>query len=141
MLDFNSTLLIQFFNFLILLILLNFLLFKPVLKALDKRSTALGAVFEKADHLKEDVKQLEKSYDEGMKERKKPILEQKDLALAEAHKTSMHLIEQARVELSVELEKVKGDVEKESKKASDALKAEVGKLSTEVAEKILRRSL
>lgn len=141
MLDFNSTLLIQFFNFLILLILLNFLLFKPVLKALDKRSTALGSVLEKADHLKEDVKVLEKSYDEGMKERKKPILEQKDSALAEAQKVSMHLIEQARAELSVELEKVKGDVEKESKKVSDALKAEVGKLSTEVAEKILRRSL
>ena len=48
MIDFNYTILIQFANFLVLLILLNFLLFKPVLKALSKREKTIGSFFEKA---------------------------------------------------------------------------------------------
>ena len=141
MIDFNYTLLIQFFNFLILLILLNILLFKPVLKAINKREGTLGTLFDKVDATKKEAIRLEQAYTEGSAERKKPVLDGKDAALAEARKSSMHLIEVARTELADELAKVKGEIDSESKRISEALKGEVDKLSTEVAQKILKRSL
>ncbi len=141
MLSFDYTLLIQFFNFLILLILLNVLLFKPVLRAIDKRQSALGALAGKATGVQEDVTRLEKAYDEGSRDRRKPILDGKEATLTEAHKSSLHLIEQARGDLSKELAKLKGDVERESKSITETLRADVDRLSTEVAEKILKRSL
>ncbi|MCX5802624.1 MAG: ATP synthase F0 subunit B [Proteobacteria bacterium] len=140
MIDFNYTLLIQFLNFLILLILLNFLLFKPVLKAINKRKKTIGSLFEKAQGIKEEADKLEKSYEEGAMERRRPILEGKDASLSDAHSTSMHIIEKARAELTEELSKVKGEVDRESRKVFDTLKMEVEKLSTGVAQKILKRS-
>jgi F-type H+-transporting ATPase subunit b len=141
MIDFNYTLLIQFFNFLVLLFLLNILLFKPVLKAINKREKTLVTLFDGVDGIKKEAVRLELAYDEGSRERKKPVLEGKDAALMEAQKASMHLIEEARTELAEELLKIKSEVERESKNISDALKGAVEKLSAEVAEKILKRSL
>jgi F-type H+-transporting ATPase subunit b len=141
MIDFNYTLLIQFFNFLVLLFLLNILLFKPVLKAINKREKTLVTLFDGVEGIKKEAVRLELAYDEGSRERKKPVLEGKDAALMEAQKSSMRLIEKARTELAEELVKVKSKVESESKSISDALKGEVEKLSTEVVEKILKRSL
>jgi F-type H+-transporting ATPase subunit b len=141
MIDFNYTLLIQFLNFLILLILLNFLLFKPVLKAINKRKNTIGSLFEKVQGIKEEADKLEKLYDEGARGKRRPILEGKDASLSDAHSTSMHIIEKARAELTEELSKVKGEVNRESRKVFDTLKMEVERLSTEVAQKILKRSL
>jgi F-type H+-transporting ATPase subunit b len=141
MIEFNITLLIQFFNLLVLLFLLNFLLFKPVLKAINKREKTLGSLFDNVDDTKQEAVKLEQAYVDGTTKRKKPILDDKESALMDARKTSMSLIETARAELSDELSKVKAEIERESKSISDALRGEVDKLSTEVAEKILKRSL
>ena len=141
MIDFNYTLLIQFLNFLVLLFLLNVLLFKPVLKAINKREKTLGSLFDNVDGIKADAVSLEQAYEEGSRERKRPVLEGKEAALMEAQKSSMRLIEVARTELADELVKVKAEIERQNKRIYDALKGEVEKLSTEVAEKILKRSL
>ena len=98
-------------------------------------------LFDGVEGIKKEAVSLEQAYDDGSKERKKPVLEGKEAALVEAHKSSMHLIETARAELADELAKVKSEVERESKSISDTLKGDVEKLSTEVAEKILKRSL
>jgi F-type H+-transporting ATPase subunit b len=141
MIDFNYTILIQFANFLILLILLNALLFKPVLKAISKRDTTISSLFGKSKGIREDLANLERSYDEKIKERKRPILESKDVLLNEAHANSMHIIEKTRVELADELTRSKVEIEQESKKIYDSLNMEVERLSTEAAQKILKRSL
>lgn len=141
MIEFNMTLLIQFVNLLVLLFLLNFLLFKPVLNAINKREKTLGSLFDKVEDTKQEAVKFEQAYVDGTSERKKPILDGKESVLAEARKKSMSLIESARAELSEELAKVKTEIEKQSKSISDALKGDVEKLSVEVAEKILKRSL
>ncbi len=141
MIDFNYTLLIQFANLLILLILLNVFLFKPVLKVINKRDGAIGGTFSRIKSLKEDVENLEKQYDEKSMEQKRPLLQLKDSTIAEAHTTSMRIIEKAREELAEELTKMKADIEKEQKQVFDSLKMEVERLSSEAAEKIMKRSL
>jgi F-type H+-transporting ATPase subunit b len=141
MIDFNYTILIQFANLLILLILLNIFLFKPVLKALSKRDTTISSLFGKSQDIREDLGNLERSYDEKIKERKRPILESKDALLNEARTNSMHIIENTRAELSDELTRSKAEIEQESRKVYDSLNMEVERLSTEVAQKILKRSL
>lgn len=141
MMEFDKTLLFQFLNFLIMMILLNVLLFKPVLRALEKREKTIGSLFGKAETVKQDTVSLEKSYEEQTKEKKRPILESRDSAMSEAHKVSTGIIEKARKDLSEELARVKTEIEVESKKVRDALMADVERLATEAAQKILRRSL
>ncbi len=138
---FDYTLLIQFFNVLILMILLNMFLFKPVLRALNKRENTIGSLFGKVDGAKQEADKLEKSYEDIMKEKKRPILEQRDATLTEAHSMSTGIIEQARKELSDELGRLRSQIEKDSKQVYDTLKGDVERLGAEAAEKILRRSL
>ncbi len=140
MLDFNYTILIQFFNFLVLLILLNFLLFKPILNALKKRQATLTALSEKAETSRQEADTLGRTYEEGLKQKKQPILEERESTLKEAHAASMKVIEEARHDLTEELAKVKDAVKTEAQKTLEALKAESDRLSGEIVQKILKRS-
>jgi F-type H+-transporting ATPase subunit b len=141
MINFDITILYQFANFLILLILLNFLLFKPVLGALKKREGAIHSLVERVEKAKKGAKDFERQYDEVTHEKKKPILESKDAAISEANTGAMKIIEKARLELTDELSKIKSEIEREGKKVYETLRADVDRLSGDVAEKILRRSL
>ncbi|MCX5807296.1 MAG: ATP synthase F0 subunit B [Proteobacteria bacterium] len=140
MIDFNYTILIQFANLLILMILLNFLLFKPVLRAINKREEAIGSHFDNALSTKEQVNSLKISYEDGIKEKKKPIVEVKDAVLNEAHTAATQIIEQARTDLTNEISRIRIDIDNDSKKVRNALKLDVERLSNEAAQKILKRS-
>ena len=141
MIEFDHTLLIQFANILILLIIFKFFLFKPVLQTLSKREQTISALFEKVQDVKSETVTLEKSYEEQTKERKRPIFESRDSNISEAHRVSTGIIEKARKDLSEELARLKAEIESESKKVRTALIADVERLSAEAAEKILKRSL
>lgn len=140
MINFDITILYQFLNLLILLIFLNFLLFKPILGALKKREGTIQSLAERVEKAKQDTEDFEKQYDEVTQEKKKPILETKDTALSEANAGATKIIEKARQELAEELSKIKDEIEQEGKKVYETLRADVDKLSGDVAEKILRRS-
>jgi F-type H+-transporting ATPase subunit b len=139
MLEFNYTILIQFLNFLILLILLNFLLFKPVLNALRKRKASIQSLSERVSQTQDEAENLARGYEEGMKDGKRPIFDQRETALREANAASMKVIEKARQELTEELTKVKETVRSEAELTLQALQLEADKLSLEVAQKILKR--
>jgi F-type H+-transporting ATPase subunit b len=139
MIEFNYTLFIQFFQFLILLILLNALLFKPILGSLKKRRTAIESLAGRADDTRHEAEGLTKSYEERLKEKKLPITDQREASLKEAHAASMKVIEEARRELAVELAKVKETVKKEAGKTLDALLGESDRLAVEILQKITKR--
>jgi F-type H+-transporting ATPase subunit b len=141
MINFDVTILYQFVHFLILLFILNFILFKPVLRALDKRQNVIKGLTDGVEQAKQDKIDLEKSYESTFVEKRKPILGGRDTIISEANKEAVHMIEKARTELSEELAKIKSEIESEGRKVYEALRADVGKLSTEAAQKILKRSI
>lgn len=141
MIDFDITILYQFANFLILLILLNFLLFKPIMGAINKRQGAIQSLADRVEKAKKDAGDFEKQYDEVMHEKKRPIVESKDAALAEANADATKIIEKARFELADELARIKSEIETEGNKVYAALKVDVDRLSNDAAQKILKRSL
>jgi F-type H+-transporting ATPase subunit b len=139
MIKFDLTLLFQFLNILILVILLNFLLFKPVLRALDKRKSVLDARARKAKEAGDNVKQLQRTYDEEAKAKRKPVLENKEVVLAQARDASMQIVDKARTELADELIRVREGVAEERRQAFETLHASVERLSQEVTNKVLGR--
>lgn len=139
MLDFNYTILVQFANFLILLILLNFFLFKPVLKALSRRRAYMQSLSDKVQEENRQATETEKSYEDSARERRRPILDQRETTVKEAQAASMKVIEEARRELTSELDKMKERVKAESDAALQRLSGEADRLSQEVVARILRR--
>ncbi|HEY3278134.1 MAG TPA: ATP synthase F0 subunit B [Syntrophorhabdaceae bacterium] len=141
MIKFDSTLLVQFANILVVMVILNFFLFKPVLKAIEKRRKTISSLFEKAGDVKQETVKLEKTYDEETKERRKPILEVRDTSMAEAHNVSQAIIDKARKNLADELARFKAEIGGETTRLRGALMADVEKLAGEAAQKILKRSV
>jgi F-type H+-transporting ATPase subunit b len=139
MIDFNYTIFIQFGNFLVLLVFLHFLLFRPVLSSLQKRKNALGALAVRVEQLRTDAAALGRTYDESAKDKKRPILDQRESTLKEAHASSMKIIEEARHRLTAELEQIKGTVRTEADQALKSLTEKTNQLATEVVAKIMKR--
>jgi F-type H+-transporting ATPase subunit b len=135
----NATILFQFLQILALVILLNFLLFKPILKALKKRQETVRSLGDQAEGRRREAEGMGKAYDESMKGRKTPILEERDGLLKQTHAASMKVIEEARRDLTEELAKVKDGVRREAEKALQALKVESDALAGEIVKKIMKR--
>jgi len=93
------------------------------------------------ERAKVETVDLGKSYESTSLEKRKPIIGSKDAILSEANKEAVHVIEKARSELAEELARIKSEIEMEGRKVYDALKADVSKLSSEAAQKILQRSI
>jgi F-type H+-transporting ATPase subunit b len=139
MLDFNYTLLIQFLNILILLVLLRTFLFKPVLNALTRRRLFIQSLAQDIEDEKKHATELERRYEEGAKERKRPIMEQREATVRDAHTASVKVVEVARSELTKELEVLKERVRSESAAALHSLAGEADRLSREITNKVLKR--
>jgi F-type H+-transporting ATPase subunit b len=138
-LEFDYTLLVQFAQVLILLILLHFLAFKPVLRALSKRQDTIQSLAGRAEGGAHEVETLGRTYDEGLKAKKLPILQQRDTLLKENHEASMKVIEEARRDLTEELAKVKDGVKNEVGKAMENLKGQSDVFVAEIVQKIMKR--
>jgi F-type H+-transporting ATPase subunit b len=141
MIDFNYTIIIQFLNLIVVLILLHFLLFKPILKAINRREQTITSSFDRVKSTSDDARKFETTYEEGTKERRKPVLEARDVLIADAHTVALKMIEQARSELTADLTRIREEIATESRKVFDTLKQDVDRLSLGAAEKIVKRSL
>lgn len=139
MIEFNYTLFIQFFQILILLVILHFLLFKPILGSLTKRRASVDSLVDKAEDNRQEAEALTTTYEETLKERKLPVLAQREAALNEAHAASVKIVEEARRELARELAKVKETIKKEAENTLGALLGESDRLAVEIAQKITKR--
>jgi F-type H+-transporting ATPase subunit b len=135
----DKTILFQFCQILVLLVVLHFLVFKPFLKALTKRQQAVQSLAEKADGSKQGVEDLSNAYEETLKKKREPILQERENLLKQAHSASMQVIEEARRDLTTELARVKETVTKEAGKTFETLVARSEGLAGEIVTKIMQR--
>ncbi len=135
----DYTILIQFGQLMVLLIIFNFLLFKPILKALNKRQGTIDSLVGKAEDYRHEAEGMGKAYDEKFKEKRLPILEERESLLKQTQAASMKVVEEARQELAGELAKVKDTVKREAEESLESLRAESDRLATEVVAKIMTR--
>jgi F-type H+-transporting ATPase subunit b len=135
----DYTILIQFGQLMVLLIIFNFLLFKPILNALKKRQGTIDSLVGKTEDYRLEAEGMGKAYDEKLKEKKLPILEERDSLLKQTQAASMKVVEEARQELAGELAKVKDTVRREAEASLESLRAESDRLAKEVVAKIMTR--
>lgn len=142
LLDVNPGLMIwTVITFIILLLILKKVAWKPILTALDKRENDIRESLAQAEKAKEDAKQ---------------ILEQNQANLAKAEEESRKIIEQSRTyaeslkeqlmrESKEQAKKIVDDASSEIQRNKDAafeeLKGQIAEIAVNAAEKIIRESL
>ncbi len=128
-------------SFAILIWILAKYAWKPIIKALSERETTIDEALNAAKIAKEEMEKLKFSNEQLLKEAK----EERDNILREARKIKDNIIEEAKLKAKEEgkkiVENAKESIQFEKMAAVTELKNQLGKLSIEIAEKLLKEEL
>ena len=141
MISLDATILIQMVNFLVLILILNVLLYKPILSIIEKRKKRLEESDEEIKRLNKTVEQKAAEYDEKLRLAKQSALGVKSDILKEAADQAKAIIDEKRGTIPVMMAEFQAKVAREVDAARQILKNQSQKISTEIAEKVLGRSL
>lgn len=141
MISIDYTLLIQMVNFVVLMFILNLLLYKPVLGIIDKRKKNLQDIEEEIKRLNQSVDERMAAYEEKLRLAKVQALEKKQEIMAEGAEQAKSFIEAAKGDIPGMMEKFHADMNREVDEARRILTNQSRKISIEIAEKLLGRSL
>jgi F-type H+-transporting ATPase subunit b len=137
----DITFFIQIVNFLLLMLMLNILLYKPVRKILADRATEIAGGHEKAAEVDRDVQEKMAQYEDRLREAKAKASEERGILKKAALAEESTLLDKARQEATDAVNALKGKVAKEAAEAREYLKEQTQSLSLEICEKVLGRRL
>ena len=141
MINLDITFIIQIVNFLLLMLVLNVLLYKPVRKILADRAAEIAGGHEKAAEVDKDVQDKMAQYETRLREAKIKASEERGVLKKAALAEESVLLENARKDATDSVNALKGKVAKEAAEAREYLKEQTRSLSLEICEKVLGRRL
>ncbi len=141
MVSLDYTILIQMINFLFLLFVLNMLLYKPILGIMDKRKKSFQDTEDEVKRINLTIEERMAAYEERVRLAKLDALNQKNEILKEGSEQAKSVIDAARGEIPGMIDQFHEKMNKEVTEARRVLTGESGKLSVDIAEKLLGRSI
>lgn len=141
MVDINYTLLVQLANFIFLIIVLNALLLKPVLKHLGARDKKIAMSHEEAKEYADRAESMLTEFEHELADSRLKAnqlyhgLQQEGVAAQRAR------LGEAKAKAQEMVEKAKGEIDVEAKGARQTLQKEMVKLPGEIASKLLGRAV
>lgn len=137
----DKSLIVQAVNFLILLVILHRLLYKPLLAKLEERSGAIKRALEEAQAARAEAARQREENAARLRQAYAEAAAIREQALREAGEEQRRLVDAARAEAQRLAETAKAQMEADVRRAREELRQEVAALATAVAEKLVRRSL
>ncbi|MFO1463024.1 MAG: ATP synthase F0 subunit B [bacterium] len=137
----NETLFVQIGVFLFTFIVLNFLVFRPVLRLMERRKSLTVGAEHEAEVLGEKTQKLIETHQGKMQEARNQGLALKEKSKKEGEAEANALSAQAHQELEATLEKTRSEIAQQSKEAQLKLRSLSRELSREMAEKLLGRKV
>ncbi len=141
MLEINYTLAIQLGNFLLLLFLLNILLYRPIRRILAQRNEKVNSLEKMIEDFQNGSEQNEKGIEENMIQARKEGFGEKEGLRGQGIKEEQGILEEANAKIEEKMGKSKEDMEKKMADVRKDLQDQTAAFSTELAEKILGRSI
>lgn len=137
----NITLLVQMVNFLILIVLLQRFLYKPLTQFLATRADGIKRSLEEAKAAREAAAKAQQEYEARIAATRREAAALRESAVREVEEERQRLLKMSRDEAARLLTEAKAQIEQEVKRAKAELRAEVVGLSLGVAERLIGRSL
>ena len=141
MINLDLAFVFQLVNFLVLVLILNAFLYKPLRKVLADRSEQFRSAKEKAEQVDLEVQEKMAQYESRLREIKAKAAEERAAKIKEAQAEEAALVEKSRSEAAASLAGIKSRVAAEAAAARELLKVQSRELSLEICEKVLGRSL
>lgn len=132
---------IQILNFVVLIFVLNVLLYRPVLGVIDKRKNQLAEAEAEVQRLQAEVDRQLAAYEEQLLKAKTEALARRNEIVREGAEEAKAIVSAVRGEIPALMEQFQVRMGLERAAAKEILANESRKLSLEIAEKVLGRSL
>jgi len=137
----DKSLIIQFLNFIILLLILKRLLYKPFLAKMAERTQAIQKSLDEAQAARAQAARQQEENEARLRAAHAEAAAIRAQALKDAADEQKRLVDAARAESQRLVETAKAQMDADVRRARDELRREVADLATAVAEKLVRRSL
>jgi F-type H+-transporting ATPase subunit b len=141
LINIDKSLIIQALNFIILLVVLHRVLYRPFLAKMEERTAAIKRSLEEAQAARAEAARQQDENAARLRAAHQEAAAIRDQALREAADEQKRLVETARDEAHRLVETAKAQMEADVRRAREELRREVADLSTAIAEKLVRRSL
>ncbi len=135
----DYTFFVQLANFLVLIIILNVLLFKPILKHLSERDTKIAKQHEDASGYAEKAQAIFQDFERELADARVKANQVYHSLQQEGMSRQRERLSQAKAEAQSMMEKARAQVSAESARAKETLEKEMAKLPGEIAAKLLGR--
>ena len=135
------TLIAQWCNLLILLILVKKFLFKPVLAILQQRQDEVDKIYADANKAKDEANTLRADYEKHLAEAKTEANEIVKTATVQAQKQSLQMVEEAQQKVSAMKARAEAEIAQEKKKAINEIKDEISGMAVDIASKMVEREI
>lgn len=141
MISLNITLFIQMGLFLVLMLILNTLVFRPMVALLAEREKRIKDPGTDAKGMEAEVEKMRIQYETTLNETKLKGIEERNRIKKEGSDREQEIIKSAQKASEEMMSELKGRIEKEVGDARNFLRVEASALSVNVSEKLLGRSI
>ena len=141
MINLDVSFIFQIVNFLLLLLLLNVVLYKPIRRILAERKAKIDGDRERAAAVDREVQEKMALYEANLREAKAKAGDERTALRKEAGVEEAALLEKARGEAAGTLASLKEGIAREATVAKALLTEQAQSLSREIFEKVLGRSV
>lgn len=141
MVSLDVTMIIQAVNFILLMFVLNLILYKPILGMIERRNARISGSEEEIKGLNQRVVDKMADYDEKIKQAKLSAMEQKNELLKQGGEEAKQIIDAVRGDLPQFLSQYQSRMDEEIAEARRILGDHSRRISREIAEKVLGRSV
>jgi F-type H+-transporting ATPase subunit b len=141
MISIDQSLFYQIVNFLLLMILLNIILYRPIRTVLKQRAEKVTSLTEEAQKAREEMIRREREYQEALQQARKEGFEQKNLYKLQGQEEEKRILEETNRRLEAELAQKRKKIAEEVEEARKKLSGEITSFSREIAQKILGRTI
>jgi len=141
MISVDSTVFIHIINMIALMLILNKLLYKPIIEIMEKRQDTLDTLSDKVENYERNAKDRQAALDKKMREASTKAKAVLDAAKNEAAKEADAKLAVVRREAEGEREKQLAEVQAEFEETREQLLGNLDVFAQEMASKILGRSL
>ncbi len=141
MVDINISLLYQLINFIVLLVALNFILYRPVRAIMQERQQTIGGAFSDAKTAQEKMNALLEQYNASLADAKQKATSAYNALYQQGLDGQRDMISAERAKASELLDKARAEVVSASSSAKADLKKEAESLAKDISAKLLGRAI
>ena len=135
-----STLILQIFNFLVMVFILARFFFKPVVRILDERSKKVTSALDEAEKREKEAADMHAEYEIKLAEAQEQVVSMRQQAQDELEQTKKKFLDEARQEIQAMRDKTTGELEEARQQAILQHRRDLGRLVTTLSGKLIREA-